>query len=348
MDSFIQRSVLLKKILIIVLLLSAHKKGQTQGDSGSIHATLIDKFKKGLASATSDSARIYYMQALNFHYETENPDSSLKYGLSALDLSRKSGNLHAEAATLNGLSGVLRQQGRFAEALEYLFEGRKLAESIHYTHEVARSYRRTGMLYSDLKDFSKARDFDVQALALDKTLPNNTASNMVDCMNLADVYQSLNKLDSAVYFAKLALENRTANESLIHTVFLTLGNMYVRKNMTDSALFFYQEAREHALKYSDFHDAADASIKIAAIYKRTPQRDSALHYALTAYQFGQRVSYKKSILDATALLADLYDSADARKALAYLRISGEAKDSLFGTDNIHGDSEYDQPGRKTS
>ena len=59
------------------------------------------------------------------------PDSSLKYGLAALELSRKSKNLRAEARTLNGLSGVLRQQGRFAEALEYLFEGRKLAERIN-------------------------------------------------------------------------------------------------------------------------------------------------------------------------------------------------------------------------
>lgn len=324
----------LKKILVIVLLLSAYKKGQSQGDSASIHTREINQFKRELASATTDSVRIFCLQRLNFHYETENPDSSLKYGMEALALSRKTRNLQAEASTLNGLSGVLLQQGRIAEALEYLFEGRKLAESIYYTHEVARSFRRTGMLYSDLKDFSKARDFDVQALMLDKTIPKNTGSIMVDYMNLADVYQSLNKLDSTLYFSKLALENRAVNESLIHTIFLTLGDMYVRKNMTDSALFFYQEAREQALKYSDFHDAADASIKIASIYEKIPQRDSALHYALTAYQFGQRVSYKKSILDATALLADLYDSTDARKALKYFRISNAAKDSLFGTDNI--------------
>ena len=299
-----------------------------------IHAKLIDQYKRALASATNDSVRIYNMGRLNFHYETENPDSSLKYGMEALELSRKTGNLRAEANIMNGLSGVLRQQGRFAEALEYLFEGRKLAESIHYTPEVARSYRRTGMLYSDLKDFSKARDFDVQALIIDKANPKSISSTLVDYMVLADVYQSLNKLDSSLYFSKLALEGRTVIEALIHTVFLTVGDMYVRKNMTDSALFFYQEARKHALKYSDFHDVAEASNKIAAIYKGIPQRDSALRYALMAYQFGQRVSYKKSIMDATALLADLYDSTDARKALIYFRISNAAKDSLFGTDNI--------------
>jgi len=195
----------LKIVLIIILFLSAYIKGESQRDSAWIHTKLMDQYKRALASATTDSARIFNMQRLNFHYETENPDSSLKYGMEALALSRKTGNLQAEASTLNGLSGLLRQQGRFAEALEYLFEGRKLAESIHYTHEVARSYRRTGLIYSDLKDFSKARDFDVQALILDKTIPKNTASTMVDYMVLADVYQSLNKLDSTVYFSKLAL-----------------------------------------------------------------------------------------------------------------------------------------------
>ena len=274
------------------------------------------------------------MQFLNFNYETKNPDSSLKYGLAALELSRKSKNLRAEARTLNGLSGVLRQQGRFAEALEYLFEGRKLAEKINFTYELARNYRRTGMIYNDLNDFTRARDFELQAIILDQSIPGNRGSLMFDRMVLADVYVSLNKLDSAQYFANLVLQNRDNNVELIHLVYLTLGNMYYRKNMLDSALFYYRANLNDAIHYSDFHDVSGAANKIAALYQRMSNRDSAMHYALMAFEFGQRVSYKKSVMQAAAMLADLYDSTDARRSLQYYRISNAAKDSLFGTDNI--------------
>jgi len=219
--------------------------------------------------------------------------------------------------------------------LEYLFEGRKLAERIGFTHEVARSYRRTGIIYSDLRDFSKARDYDMQALMLDQSLPNNRSSILVDCVFLADVYETLNKPDSGLYYANLALQGRSVNESLIHTIFITLGNIYYRKNMPDSALFYYHTGLREASHYSDYHDVAEAANKIAAFYHGMSNRDSTLRYALMAFQFGQGVSYKKSVMQSAALLADLYDSTDARRSLQYYRISNAAKDSLFGTDNIH-------------
>ena len=124
------------------------------------------------------------------------------------------------------------------------------------------------------------------------------------------------------------------NVELIHLVYLTLGNMYYRKNMLDSALFYYQANLRDAAHYSDFHDVSGAANKIAALYERMSNRDSAMHYAQMAFEFGQRVSYKKSVMQAAAMLADLYDSTDARRSLQYYRISNAAKDSLFGTDNI--------------
>ena len=324
----------MKRLIVIILVVCTHLAGKSQTDSSFDHSRLIDSFKRSLASATTDSDRIRYMQLLNFNYETKNPDSSVRYGLAALDLSRKSKNLRAEARTLNGLSGVLRQQGRFAEALEFLFQGRKLAEQISFTYELARNYRRTGMIYADLNDFSRARDFDVQALTLDQSIPNNRSSMMFDYIVLADIYVSLNKLDSAQYFANRTIQIRDINQNLVHLIYLTLGNMYYRKTMPDSALFYYRANLHDAVRYSDFHDVSAAANKIAAMYNEMSNADSALKYALMAFEFGQKVSYKKSVMQAASLLADLYDSTNPRRSLQYYRISNAAKDSLFGADNI--------------
>jgi hypothetical protein len=70
---------------------------------------------------------------------------------------------------------------RSGNSMSVRTKGRKLAEQINYTREVARSCRRTGRIYSDLANFSKARDYDIQSLILDQTISNNQGFGPILC-----------------------------------------------------------------------------------------------------------------------------------------------------------------------
>jgi tetratricopeptide (TPR) repeat protein len=90
----------------------------------------IDSLKQLLITANDDSSRIYIMEGIGFYYEALNADSSVKYTQAALAYARKRSRHGDEARLMAGLSSVLRQQGKFAEALTYFLNRLKLHRKI--------------------------------------------------------------------------------------------------------------------------------------------------------------------------------------------------------------------------
>ena len=322
----------MKKALLIIIFVSGYFPcyPQLPSNSDSGFLSRVNNYKRRLANATEDSTRIFIMKALNFNYESENPDSSLKYGLMALDLSRRTKNIKQEASTLIIMSGVLRQQGRFAEALDNLFQGRKLEEQLGNTKEIARAYRRIAVIYSDLEDFPKALENILQALILDETMPDNLTSIVLNHMFTAGIYERLDMPDSALSHANFALKHRKEHPEFIQSVYLPLGNVYFKKKEYQQALSYYDTGLVVSINHTDYPVATDYANQIAELYSDLHQRDSSLYYAKLAFQYGQKVAYKKGIMVSGMKLADLYDSTEPAFALKYLRTANEARDKLYG------------------
>ena len=95
-----------------------------------------------------------------------------------------------------GLSSVLRQQGKFAEALDLLFKSLKIAQENNLTRDIARAYRRLGLVYYDLENFPKALTYFLQAVELDEKIENKRTA-AIDHLNLGDAYEKMDKLDCA-------------------------------------------------------------------------------------------------------------------------------------------------------
>ena len=319
-------------LFLIFLLMRGLTFAQTDSSIFSIHKKSIDQWKDKLSKATSDTTRINILQHLNFDYETENPDSSIHYGLMALELCRSTHNLKEESRTLNGLSSVYSQQGNFAEALDLLFRGRQLAEQTGHSFEVARSYRRTGSVYWYLEDYKKAVQNGLIALELDEKA-SNRSSVVVDRMLLASAYESWNILDSGLYYGQLALKDSQYIVNILESVFNSLGSIYFKKDDYLSALHYYRQGLAHAKTYGDFRVGAQIMLGMSMTFDKMGQPDSALRYALLAFSYSQKVFYKRGIMLTGRFLSELYDSSEPSTALKYLRISTTARDSLYGADN---------------
>ena len=326
----------MRRILSIAALLISRVivYSQTPLVSDSQFVERMDDYKRRLAAATDDSTRLFILQYLNFHYETANPDSSLKYGLAGVELSRRSNNIKQEARAMNGLAGVLRQQGEFAQALDYLFQGRKLAEQAGFTSEVARSYRRTALIYSDLGDYTKAVDNILLAIELDKSIPANKISIGVDNVLATGIYESMDNSDSALYHADMVIRDRSFPEGLSHTVLLYLGNIQLKKKKYEQAMSLYDSGLNMSLRSTDFTDASSFVSQIAAVHIARHNADSAIHMALLGLQYAQKVNFKRGIVTSGTMLANLYDSLEPALALKYFRIANDARDKLFGVNSM--------------
>lgn len=324
----------MKYAALFLAFILARASGFAQLDlsADTLHKKSIEHYRSLLAKATQDSTRINLLQHLNFDFETENPDSSIYYGQLALDLCRRTKNIKEEARTLNGLSGVYAQQGNFAEAFDLLFQGRQLAERAGHIYEVARSYRRTGTVYAFLEDYRKALENGRRALELDKANEFESAA-MTDYVVIADAFENLNELDSALYHAQHALADSQYNPNIHQLVFHTTGNIYFKMKAYPNALIYYRRGLKNCYIYADFKNGSGIQLGMARIFRNLGQKDSALYYAQRAFAFAQKVSFKRGIMLSGRFLSELYDSTQPARALQYLRIATNARDSLFGADN---------------
>ena len=73
---------------------------------------------------------------------------------------------------------------------------------------------------------------------------------------------------------------------------------------------------------------------IAKLYQKENQLDSSIYYAQRGLEESQLTSYKQGVLDGSALLSELYEAKDPKKAFQYYKIAAAAKDSLFGPSQL--------------
>jgi len=294
---------------------------------------IIDTLKQQLILALDDSSRISIMEGLGFYYEPLNADSSVKYTRAALAYARKRSRHGDEARLMAGLSSVLRQQGKFTEALDLLFKSLKIAQENNLTRDIARAYRRLGLVYYDLENFPKALAYFSQAVEMDEK-SENKRNAAIDYLFIGDTYEKMDKLDSAAFHIDIAFKQKDALDLTAPDIFNINGNIQLKKENYDQALLLYKDGYKLAQKNDDLVASSKICAGLAVLFRKINKRDSAIFYALKGFKFAQDASFQKGIILTARLLSELYDSQQPKEALKYFRIAATAKDSVFGVTNI--------------
>lgn len=323
-----------KIFLTFLLLVGLHSVAFLQSNQPTEDVgKYLDTLRQKLSMATEDSNRISIRSRIAYSYETLDVDSALAYYDHALLLARKNSYAAQEAKVLASISGVLSQQGKFADALEHLFAALKIAQDNNLAFDIARAYRRLGGVYVDLENYPKAITYLLQAVAIDEA-NKNERSAAIDHQYLSDAYEKVNNLDSAAYHLDIANRDKRFILDGTQKLFEIEGNIQRKKGNHEQAIVTYKNGYADAQKNNDFIMASQICSDLSAIYQLLDKQDSAIHYGLMGYDYAQRVRFKKGIVVTGNLLAELYDSTNPILALRYIKIASNAKDSLFGANNL--------------
>jgi signal transduction histidine kinase len=321
---------MLNKTILIFFLFFLHLFANAQ--DSLINSKKIDSLKYVLATAKDDSIRIYTLSGLGFNYQVINIDSALKYTYAGISLAKQKGDFRNEANLLATLSGIMSQQGKFAEALDLLFRSLKIAEDNDLTYEIARAYRRLGGVYFDLENYSKAISYGLIALKLDDEKKYKSAAT--DHISLANAYDKMGNIDSALVHANIAISQSDNVKGIIQTAYRIAGDIQIKKSNFQQADSLLHKGLALSQENSDFLTCSEIYSSIATMFLKRNKKDSAHLYALMGFEYGKKVSYKKGIMLSASLLAELYESTEPAVALQYYKIVAAEKDSLFGVANI--------------
>jgi len=312
--------------MIVVLISQAQQEGLNQ----------IDSLKRELSLASQDSSQILILAKLGEAYRGIDPDSAMQYGQSALTFARKIKFHKGEVKGLLVISVVERELGNLSISLDLAQQAYKIAQVNHFANEEIVSLLRIANVYIAAKDYLKALIYLQLAENKRKSLPVDF-NWVVTHTFMGEVYERMNKLDSASYHARLAytrMDDIEDQSVLRQGVLNLMGNIEVKLSNYQLALHYYQQGIQAAFESSDHRTSSTIYTNIANLYKKRNQSDSAIHFAKLALTYGQKLSYKNRVLAASSLLSELYEPIDIRESFRYFKIAATAKDSLYGAEKI--------------
>ncbi|AEE48880.1 ATP-binding region ATPase domain protein [Haliscomenobacter hydrossis DSM 1100] len=298
---------------------------------------LIDSLKEQLALARLDTSRVNTLRELSVTYWGVNPDSSLKYGQQSLALSQKIHYPFGETKAFHALGVLYRRLGDYPKSLEANFKGLQIAEKKQLPEPTISCLNAIAIVYKELKNYSKGINYYKRGLKIATATQHQYWMTQIE-LNLASTYLKTHQIDSAsLYLQKVSLKLDLVKGPLIIKFYpLTLGKLqFLKGDYADAfknvrkSILISQESNDHGFQSNGY-------IALSTFFKTQNQVDSSIINAKKGLREATLVDYKSEMLEASTLLAELYEPLDVKKALYYQKTVNAVVNELYGADRVIG------------
>jgi len=288
--------------------------------------------RKQLQEAKQDTTKLRLYVALSTSYLFSNPDTGMEYAQEGLALAKKINNLKWTAYTTLCIGQCLVVMGNYPKAIETANQGLIICQRLKDTAGIIQGNLIISWAYTDQGEYAQGIPYAKKAL-YDAEHSKDDGNIEIASVHLANENKGLNRLDSALYYAKRALS--FYHNTVWAGVLLHVASIYFQLHRYDSALYYYRESIAPSIALDVNVDAVDAYSGIAKIYQQFGNIDSSIFYANKALREFPLLSYIKGRLAAVNLLVENYQlKENSDSTLKYLRLSIVYKDSLYSEERI--------------
>ena len=291
-----------------------------------------DSLKYEFANAKQDSIRAFRLIDLSHIYQNTKPDSSIYYGRQALTLLQNTKYFPNQVPALLNLSIEFRVLGDVGKAMEAAFKGLQIAEEKKDGHNTAHCLNQLGTIYMiSLQDYSKAIQFFRQSNQISDEL-HDEEWNAYMVLNIASAYRRNKQFDSAFFYDQKAYATFKKLDTAEHIplLFLQMGATQFGLNNYPLALEYLHKGLHISQEQDDVFYSSIAFYRIAEVFQAMKQKDSCIWFTKQSLAEANKINFKQQILDATTLLAQLYESRNVDSAYYYLKLAKTANDEVNG------------------
>ena len=261
----------------------------------------IDSLRLVLGNVPSDAVRFQLYEELRRFYAESDRDSALYYIEQTITLAKGKGQNLVTASALSLKAYQLTQKGNYRDALKYLLQAITIAEEAENEKDswLLYEYYKPGTIKSSVLaniDFrlgllmAYAQNYEQALLQLRKTRRSAILIGDEDLVASAEtafsrVYIQLNKLDSALIFAKNAEKRRLrAGRRHISILYWYEGNIKFLKGDMQIAKSYYWRGIKSGLEYQNLSGLARNYFALTKLYLTENEKDSSLFYALKSLE----------------------------------------------------------------
>ena len=279
----------------------------------------IDSLNRILANTGADTQKVQVLLQLSLYEQSF--EQGLALAQQGLELAQKAGDAAGEADALIRIGGQYLFRSNYPIALYYCLQGLRKSEDIGHTAGIANATYNIGVIYKAQGDSARAKNYLQQGLA---TFPAGSVYRRA-CVSadLGDLFLNLEQLDSAEYHLLQSTRyfRQTADKYQYNIALNALGDLETLRGRKHLALDYFRQAAQNGIAYKDTLGLSDSYLKMAGLYNREKQPDSAIWYAGKALAYGQATAEWDNVVAAGQMLARLWENTNSQKALQYSKVA---------------------------
>jgi len=364
----------MRKLLLLLLLICLAFGGYSQ-------RAHVDSLLALLRRTVSVDSSMGVMHNLAFELANINPDSAIIVGRQAIELCLKYKNDSNYQASANALGWAYYRANNYDSAEANFLRAIAVAQKLHFkksegrarlnmvtlflskkNYEKALTYalpvtgllesekdedgkayaeKQIGIIYRDMGQLAKAKDYVLSA-ANDFLTIGNIDLYMTTVPTLASLYLKKKQYDSTLFYYKKALVYQQQHVNIntafayenVGDAFSSMANDSLGNRYNDSALHYYLAARSFFESTADTSDVAYEEINIGRMFAELKQYPDAIKYLSRSLAVFSKSGQTDYAYDASFELAQAYrETGNYKLAFDYLLESGAYKDSTNANNN---------------
>jgi len=324
--------------------------------SGFLSAQLPDikKLRENYNNAKTDAAKQSACLDLQLFFSEVNRDSAMFYIEERHAIAKKVGYKILEASILNNKAYQKIQTGKYADGLKCIMESLSIARDSNLKEMkewrvaqfpqpgserlmvISAAYHQFGLLMRETENLDKEIAYFKMALEIAQSV-NHIDRQMISNMNLGSAYYRKGLLDSALFYANQSdsiASLRLYQGSFRGRNIANMGDIYTKKGDYNRAKNLYLDGLARSEKQNNQFNVAVTKHKLAQLYLKLNQSDSALYYAKdnlrSFYLMNNGANFQLNLGSIYEDIFLAYKQLNLKDSVyKYLGLTYQMKDSLY-------------------
>ncbi len=231
------------------------------------------------ANFPKGEARALYVYGESIRFRGDYPQA-LQAQFKALQISKRNNFLEEEELSLGSIGFVYNDLEEHRQSLIYLFEAVKINGLRSDKYVRGRWLSGIGQVYEKMNMLDSALFYLHQAHAFSSLFPTANYSGRFTLTRLGVVQSKLGNVNLALNYFQQAIQSSSVTNDLVNLsrAQYRLAELYHSLNKPDSSLYYCRLAFINANALSLKFTVLDASILLSKLYKEKNNLDSAFHY----------------------------------------------------------------------
>ena len=332
------KSSMLKKELLSVspkdtvflaeLALVYYNTGNVHNAIGIIDSALI-YYKKGLETNKLFNNRIeiawtFFSISGTYSHKGDYPNAGF-YLDSAIIYFKELGDSKGLSNSWNSYGNLYREQGNYPIALQYYLQSKQINEENNDMHGLANANNNIANVYKFQGEYKEALKSYLSSLKIRFQI-NDIQGQTESYNNIGSVYFQLAEtdscyIDSALVFYDKCMKHSelTNNSNMKATATYNIGGIYLFKNEGDSAIAYFNRAKELSLMILNMPVYVQTLTSTGELYNRQKKYKEAVIILDEAKVMSQMIDAHEFVRDIAYLQSQSYFSlGDYKKAFEHL------------------------------